>query len=440
MGEFRAQRQMPRNARPRSFPTLVNGARLVATLIVTFLALAPHHARAQTVRVVTTAAELQAALSEHLDSVEIRLGPGSYHLIPTSQVESTCGNCQEPATTVPYSLGVRMSGRAVRLVGPDARDAEIVTHAGYGILVEDCVDCAIENLVITGGERDTSGMATDAAIVVRRSDVAIRANRIVDNIGDSGAVARNVVGIMGICGREQSRMLIEGNEILRNSWDGIALYRSANATIRRNVVDGVDAATGARIAGGRGVAIGLTWDAIATVEENLVRRYWKGIGVFVDAAAVVRSNVVENIVTWGISYWDAGKGRPRAEITDNVIYSTGACGASIARSAEGDSPGRFARNVLVRTAQNPKYDSPDYYCFQCALALHAVPEKFVVEDNLFFDNRRADSTLPQLDVGDREFLRAIGRRCAALAHIPSLVRSDFIRRYCSDGELESDRH
>jgi hypothetical protein len=404
-------------------------------LLTALLLLAPASLDAQTVRVVSTAEELHALLSSPLDSVEIRVSPGTYHLVPTRFIEPTCGNCQDSATPVRFSLGVRVSGRSVRLVGPRDRSARVLTHAGYGILVEDCVDCSIDSLTITAGERDSSDAATDAAIVVRRSTVAIRGNRITGNIGDSGMVASTVVGIMGICGREASEMLIEGNEITQNSWDGIALYRGAHAVIRRNVIDGVDRAVGANVGGGRGVGIGLTWNASAQVEENLVRNYWKGIGIFVDANAMVRHNVVENIATWGISYWDGDGGRPRAQIVENVIYSTGACGASITRRAPGVDAGRFERNVVVHTAQNPKYDSPDYYCYQCALALHAVPVGFLVNDNLFFDNRRADSTLAHNDVDDEQFLRAVGAWCASLARVDALSGSEFIRRYCADGEF-----
>lgn len=409
----------------------------VVSVLLLLLTLAP--ASAQRVIAVATADELQSLLAAPLDSVEIRLSPGSYHLVPTLHIERTCGNCADSATPVLYTRGLRLSGRGLRLIGPQNRSAEIVTHAGYGLLVEDCEDCSIENLAITGGERDTSGSATDAAIVVRRSRVTIANNRIANNLGDSATVRRLVVGVMGICGREGSDMLIERNDIIRNSWDGIALYRGASATIRGNVIDGVDAAVGSQAGGGRGVGIGLTWNSRATVEENLVRRYWKGIGVFVDATAMIRRNIVEEIVTWGISYWDASGGRPRAEIVENVIYSTGACGTSISRSLPGDAPGRFERNVLVRTAQNRSYDSPDYYCQQCALALHAVPAGFVIDGNLFFDNRRGDPSLPQYDVSDETFLRSIGEWCGLLSRIGSLGRSDFLRRYCSDIELESER-
>jgi hypothetical protein len=225
-------------------------------------------------------------------------------------------------------------------------------------------------------------------------------NRITDNIGDSTVVVTGVVGIMGVCGREGSFLWVRENDIVRNSWDGIALYRGAEAEIELNLVDGVDKARGGEAGGGRGVGIGVTWNAKAKISQNVVRRYWKGIGVF-------QKNIVEEMLTWGIAYWDAGKGEPYAFIEDNVIFDCGACGVSITRESPFDtneSPGGFAGNIVAKTGQNPKYDDSDYYCHQCALALHAVPERFAIRDNLYFGNRRASDDLPDYDVSEEQFL------------------------------------
>lgn len=381
---------------------------------------------------ISSVEDLQKLLLMPAHRVEIRLAPGEYHISPRTGVDQTCGNCQEPDTLIPMSYGLHVRGDSVRIVGPPDRSAVIHTHAGYGIYFDGCIDCALENVSVTGGVRDSDGRATDAAIVVRDATVRIAGNRIFDNIGDSTAVAKTVVGIMGICGRENARMSIEGNEIVRNSWDGIALYRDASAVIAGNVIDGVDKARGSRIGGGRGVAIGLTWNAFADVRGNLVKRYWKGIGVFVDAWGCVQENVIEDIVTWGIAYWDADKGKPAGFFEDNVIYGTGACGASIT-CAETSSPElqcRFVRNVLTKTAQDPKYDDPEYYCYQTALAIHALPKGFVVSDNLFYDNRRATEDLPSYDIERDEFMEKIRPVCERLAQSPVLGRSDFVRDFC----------
>jgi hypothetical protein len=381
---------------------------------------------------ISTAAELESLLAQPLYDVEIRLLPGEYRLTPKSGVDATCGNCDDPKNAVPMTYGLEIRGERVSIVGPEDRSAVVYTHAGYGLYFNGCSDCALERLSITGGARDTDGRATDAAVVVKDGSVRVTGNRIFDNIGDSTLVATNVVGIMGVCGREDSQLTIEENEILRNSWDGIALYRGASAFIERNTIDGVDKARGAQVGGGRGVGIGVTWNATADIRDNLVKRYWKGIGVFVDAWGYVRGNIVEDVVTWGIAYWDAEKGKPVGIFEDNVIYNTGACGASIA-CAETVGPEldcRFIGNVLVQCAQDPKYDDPDYYCYQTALAVHAKPEGFAIEDNVFFDNRRVTKDLPDQDVSQKEFLAKIKLVCERLSRTSPSKESDFVRDFC----------
>jgi len=376
---------------------------------------------------VTSATGLQAVLSGKADSLEIYLQPGDYHLLPTSIIDSTCGNCEEPNQFVPATAGLEISGSYVRITGPEDRSAVIHTNAGYGIYFNNCKTGIIENISITGGIRDPDGNATDAAIVVKNSAVTIRNNHIYANIGDSAIVVKNIVGVMGICGRENSDLIIRGNEIIGNSWDGIALYKDATATIIGNLIDGVDKASSMVAGGGRGVAVGITWNARATIDGNLVKRYWKGIGIFVDANVTVRNNIIEDLLTWGIAYWDAEKGKPVGIIENNIIYSTGACGVSITRSQPGQNPGHLVGNVIVRTAQNPKYDAPDYYCKQCALSISSKPDNFRIDDNLFFNNRRATETLPDYDLSESEFNNSVEDLRSRLLNSALFRQSDFLK-------------
>jgi hypothetical protein len=318
----------------------------------------------------------------------IALAPGHYRLAPAAYVDSTCGNCQDAAEDVPASLGMRIAGRSITIAGTHRDSVIIHTGAGYGLLIEDCQDCVLRNVTITGGVRDPDGRATDAAIVVRRSTVRIEQCAIRDNIGDSATVAKTIVGIAGIAVREGGQVTVSGCEIIRNSWDGIAMYRGARAHISDNLVDGVDKAAGGRVGGGRGVGIGLTWDAQAVVERNRVTRYWKGIGVFVEASADVRENIVEDILTWGIAFWGPDGGTPDARIEHNVVYQTGACGVYIERPDGGDAPGTLIGNVVSRTGQNTRYDAGEPYCWQRPVARHHVPAGFVERDNVLFDNRQ----------------------------------------------------
>ncbi len=231
---------------------------------------------------------------------------------------------------------------------------------------------------------------------------------------------------MGICGRESSYLEIKDNEIIRNSWDGIALYRDSEAIIEGNIIDGIDKAGGKIPGGGRGVAIGVTWNAKAKITDNYIARYWKGIGLFVDAIGIVQNNIIEDMSTWGISIWDAGKGKPQGYISNNIIYDTGAMGVAITSSTE-ENPGFFKDNIIVQTAQNSTYDSPDYYGFQCALALHSAPAEFVIENNLFYNNRRAADDLPDNDVSEEEFLLKFQEKQEWISKLRFIGKSEFGR-------------
>ena len=376
---------------------------------------------------VTSVVGLQAALSGKVDSLEIYLQPGDYYLSPTSITDSPCGNCEESNQFVPATAGLEISGSYVRITGPENRSAVIHTNAGYGIYFNHCKTGIIENLSVTGGIRDPDGNATDAAIVVKNSAVTIRNNLIYGNIGDSAIVVKNIIGVMGICGRENSDLTITDNEIIGNSWDGIALYRDATATIIGNLIDGVDKASSKVAGGGRGVAVGITWNARATIDGNLIKRYWKGIGIFVDANVTARNNIIEDILTWGIAYWDAERGKPVGIIENNIIYSTGACGVSITRSQPGPNPGHLIGNVIVKTAQNPKYDAPDYYCNQCALSISSKPDNFRIDDNQFFNNRRATETLPDYDLSESEFKKYAEDLRNRLLNSALFQQSDFVK-------------
>jgi hypothetical protein len=399
-----------------------------------------------------TAERPESTLPALLDSLSalgrparVVLLPGRHDLAPIAYSDPSCGNCDDPDSVVSATRGLRASGSGIEIVGVSAESVFIHTNAGYGILFDECRDCGLRGVTVTGGARDPDGRATDAAVVARESRVAIESCILRDNIGDMKTVHEVTVGIMGITGREGADLTVRDCQIVRNSWDGIALYHGARAVIENNVIDGVDKARGETIGGGRGVGIGLTWDSRATIEGNFVTRYWKGIGIFVDAQADVRRNVVEDVLTWGIAYWDAGRGAPVADIRENAIYGTGACGVSITREdqpeGEKDSsvagrdssaetvPGAFVGNALVMTGQNSKYDAPDYFCHQQAIAEEAVPEGFVIRDNLLYANREAGGTAGRHDLDADAFRSAVQRLVFVLSQHPALLGSNFLRDF-----------
>ena len=99
--------------------------------------------------------------------------------------------------------------------------------------------------------------------------------------------------------------------IIGNTWDGVALYRGAIATV-----------SDCHIKDGRGVGIGVTWDASCNAFRNEVTGYWKGIGSFGTSNVTARNNLVHRNLGWGI----IATGESNMEATNNVVYHNGNCG------------------------------------------------------------------------------------------------------------------
>jgi hypothetical protein len=174
-----------------------------------------------------------------------------------------------------------------------------------------------------------------------------------------------------------------------------------------------------------------------SVRGNLVRRYWKGIGAFLDAQVTVEENIIEHIATWGMTLWDAGKGRPSGNFQRNVIYDTGACGISIVRGSDlPPNPGRFVRNVVVRTGQDPRYDSGEPYCYQQPVARHAVNEQFAIGGNVFYDNRLPGDAPYEGDLDEAAFQTRMKSVTSRLLRWPALARSNFWRDHVASAPGE----
>lgn len=388
---------------------------------------------------------LQVVLDRLEGPARIILQPGHHDLVSIPYEDPACGGCADPKERAKAGYGLRITGEAIEIVGASRESVFVHTNAGYGILFESCKNCLLSGVTITGGARDADPNATDAGIVVRTSLVTIEHCDIRDNVGDPAAGA----GIAGIAAREKSDVWIHDCRIVGNSGDGVALYRGARAFIRDNLIDGADgsgAAAGASGGssggaggaggpgggrrGGRGVGILLRWDANATVEGNLVTRYWKGIGVFEDARATVKQNIVEDVVLWGIAYSDGGRGRPIAEIRENAIYLAGGCGGWIERKdTEGKRPGTFADNAVVMTGQMEALDPPDSTFRREAIAAVSVPPRFRVRDNLFFANREAGGAAGRLDLPEAKFRAEVRDLVERLAKRPALESSRFMRSF-----------
>lgn len=366
---------------------------------------------------------LQGLLDTLRGPARVILLSGRYVLDPVSFTDPSCGNCRDPSETVPATRGLRLAGSGLSLEGSGADSVVVETRAGYGVYFDGCDGCVLRGMTITGGERDPDGRATDGGVVIRNGRVTLEDCSIRENLGDSAIVQSVVVGIGGVMVREGGDATVRGCRIERNSWDGVALYRGARARIEENVIDGVDAASSGRHGGGRGVGIGVTWDGEATIIGNFVTRYWKGVGVFVDARAEIRENVLSDLVAWGVSIWGPDGSAPTARVEGNAVLDTGACGVLVDREAPmtaDDGPGLVAGNVFVGTGSDERFDGGEPYCPQRPVARMAVPDGFEIRDNIFFDVRQPGpgptETLPDSRAA---FLDAAGPVLDALAgHAP----------------------
>jgi hypothetical protein len=267
---------------------------------------------------------LQQSIDRAHDGDTLYIFAGVFRASTTAFVEQTCGNCQEHRTRVYATCGFLIEGKSLVLCGDGAGSTTLVTNAGYGALLLNSRGSVIENLGITGGKRDTSGAATDAAIVIKYSTATIRNCHLFDNTNRMDSV---IVGIGGIMIRENSEAWIEHCSITNNTWDGIALYRGATATITDCVIDS-----------GRGAGIGVTWDASAVCLRNRVSHYWKGIGSFGTATVVARNNVVADNLGWGI----IASGESTLIAENNTVARNGNCGIAIWNSG---TRGRIVNNI-----------------------------------------------------------------------------------------------
>lgn len=281
--------------------------------------------------------DLQKAFDLTSDGDTIIIRPGMYEATPSDFIDSLCGNCLEHRTEVAASFGFIIEGKSLHIIGSDRDQTILITNSGYGFFFVNSPNSSIENLTITGGVRDPDGNATDAAIVVRNSNLNIRNLNITNNDHRLDSV---VVGIGGIFGREGAELTIKGCNITRNGWDGIALYRGASAEI-----------TDCLIKDGRGAGIGVTWDAACRAYRNIVTGYWKGIGAFGTSWVIARNNAVFDNLGWGI----IATGNSFMDIANNVIYHNGNCGTAI---WSGECRGRMVNNIIVSNGWKEEWVCP----------------------------------------------------------------------------------
>lgn len=307
---------------------------------------------------------LEEAIDSAMPGDMIFLMPGIYSADAEAYTDSLCGNCLEHRTIVNATVGFHIKDKQLTIEGYDRDSVRLMTNAGYGILFEDCPSSRISNLTISGGKRDVDGNATDAAIVVKNSEVIVKNCTIIDNEHKLDTV---VVGIGGVFGREGAQIVISNNLIKNNGWDGIALYRGAKAFITGNTIDE-----------GRGVGIGITWDAHAVVTRNLISNYWKGIGTFGHSSAIVTNNIVFDNLGWGI----IATGNSYMEARNNNIVRNGNCGFA----AWSDS----ARGIVINNIIADNGWREKWVCPCVGVWMNGIRENFRIEYNDVWGNDSAE--------------------------------------------------
>ena len=308
--------------------------------------------------------DLQYAIDFAEDGDRILTMPGTYEAHPDSYPEDLCGNCETHKTYVKASRGFWIKGKALELIGSGEDSTILITKAGYGVLFDRSRGSVIADLKITGGVRDPDGNATDAGVVAKFSTVTVKKVRI---SGNRHQVADVVVGIGGVFGRENSELFILDNVNENNGWDGIALYRGANAYISDNL-----------ICDGRGAGIGITWDATAIVYRNQISGYWKGIGTFGVSKAVVRNNAVHDNLGWGIII----TGNSFMEASNNVVTRNGNCGFAPWSEA---ARGVFVSNIVTENGWRK-----EWVCPCVGIWMYGFPQNFVISHNDVWGNKEGN--------------------------------------------------
>ncbi len=303
---------------------------------------------------------LVAAIEAVGDGDTIFLESGLYYARPARMIEPTCGNCAEHATEVTATVGFAIRNKSLTLIGPVDQSATLVTGAGYGFYVENAGTSRLCNLTITGGIRDSSGEATDAGIVVRKTRLHVDNCRIENNTHRLDSV---VVGIGGLFGREGAEIYLSNSHIFNNGWDGVALYRGAVAIISDCVIQD-----------GRGVGIGVTWDAKCTALRNDISGYWKGIGAFGTSTVIAHNNLVFDNLGWGI----IATGQSYLDAVNNVVSHNGNCGVA---PWSPECRGRFVNNIIVNNGWREKWVCPCVGVWN-----YGDPDNWVFANNLVWGN------------------------------------------------------
>lgn len=308
--------------------------------------------------------DLQAAIDAAPGGSTVVLMPGRYEAVPRAMTEAIGGNTQKPATEVKFMAGFVVSGKSLEIIGMSSGETVLVTNAGYGVYVVDSARFRLTGVTVTGGRRDDTGDACDAAVVIRRSSAEIDHCQLRDN---THYYEDKVVGIGGVFVRDGGDAHIHHNAIINNTWDGIALYRGAHAVIHDNF-----------IYGGRGAGIGVTWDATADVYRNIISAYWKGIGSFGESMVSVRNCIVTDLAGWGI----IATGESRMDAINNTIVRMGNVGFA---GWESSAQLKMINNISYNSGTVEQWVAP-----RVGLWMNCAPANYRVLNNCIWGSTEAN--------------------------------------------------
>lgn len=290
---------------------------------------------------------LQVAIDRAASGDTIFIRSGNHVATPVAFIDPTCGNCDAAnfRKNIPATRGFRIFGKSLVLQG-EARHATILqTGAGYGVFFENAGTSRIENLTITGGNRDANGDATNGAIVARWTTLTIRNATLIDNNGLPQGV-NPYPGVCGIVGREGSVITADNLLIYNNTWDGVALYRGDPAIAGSGARATI---TNVTISQGNGVGIGVTWDAQADITNAHISSYWKGVGSFGTSRVTLRNSLLRNQLGWGV----IASGSSSMTAVNNLILEQGRLGLG---QFTPDATVSFVNNIVYGNGWNPSYD------------------------------------------------------------------------------------
>lgn len=380
------------------------------------------------VHYVKNGSNLQFAIDKALSNDTLFIDKGTFSANKVIFTDSLCGNCQQHQTNIKASYGFIIKDKSLCLIGSSRQESRLITNAGYGLYILNSPKCEISNLTISGGIRDSLEMASDGAIVIRHSNVVLEYLDIINNNHEHDSA---IAGIGGVIGREGAEIRIEKCNIINNSWDGIALYRGAVATV-----------TDCLIKNGRGAGIGVTWDASCTAYRNIVTGYWKGIGSFGTSWVVARNNAVYDNLGWGI----IASGNSFMDVCNNVVHHNGNCGVAIWGS---NASGRFINNIITENGWKEHWVCPcvgvynygdwSRWIFSYNLVwnnkegnYHDIPDQTGLNDNISLDPEFSDASMfvpdtnsPVIDAGYPEISDPDGSRSDIGLFGGPQAKSDF---------------